>query len=111
MRCCECYLNYTFEKVKTQRAEFGLAAENSYLWEKIIVCNTNLSIPELDTVYLHQKLDIYNRIPNLVNAQRRIGIDKKQKLGRRGRWFGGESGCRDNLEWLLKIFRYGKIKY
>ena len=70
--------------MKTQRAEFGLAAENSYLWEKIIVCNTNLSIPELDTVYLHQKLDIYNRIPNLVNAQRRIGIDKNKNWGGEG---------------------------
>ena len=34
----------------------------------------------MPTVYLHQKLDIYNRIPNPVNAQRRIGIDK-DKIG------------------------------
>lgn len=84
MRFYECYLSYTFEKVKTQRAEFGLAAENSYLWEKLIVCNTNLSIPELDTVYLCPKPDIYNRIPSLVEAQRSIGIDKNKNWGGEG---------------------------
>lgn len=36
------------------------------------------------SVYLHQKLDIYNRIPNLVNAQRRIGIDKNKNWGGEG---------------------------
>lgn len=36
------------------------------------------------SVYLHQKPDIYNRIPNLVNAQRRIGIDKNKNWGGEG---------------------------
>ena len=38
----------------------------------------------MPTVYLHQKPDIYNRIPNLVNAQRRIGIDKNKNWGGEG---------------------------
>ena len=52
------------------------------------------------SVYLHQKPDIYNRIPNLVNAQRRIGIDKNKNWGGEGgglvgRAAGGTiwSGC------------------
>lgn len=65
----------------------------------------------MPTVYLHQKTDIYNRITNLVNVQRHIGIDKNKNWGGEGGGLVGESGCRDNLKWLLKIFRYGKIKY
>lgn len=38
----------------------------------------------MPTVYLHQKPDIYNRITNLVNAQRRIGIDKNKNWGGEG---------------------------
>ena len=38
----------------------------------------------MPTVYLHQKPDIYNRITNLVNAQRHIGIDKDKNWGGEG---------------------------
>lgn len=41
------------------------------------------------SVYLHPKPDIYNRIPNLVNAQCHIGIDKNKNLGGEG---GGLEG-------------------
>lgn len=43
----------------------------------------------MPTVYLHQKPDIYNRITNLVKAQRRIGIDKdKNGAARAVVWWG-----------------------
>ena len=43
--------------------------------------SADVSMP---TVCLRQKTDIYNRIPNLVNAQRRIGIDKNKNWGGEG---------------------------